>query len=180
MSSTAISTDTNGQPITGTAGTAIGNVSQQQLGPNQFLNLLMDQLKYQNPTSPADPSQYMNQLAQMSSVEQETNIAQSTAQSASANAVTSAVSLIGDNVTYINQSTGKDITGTVQSVQITSSGPTLTIAGVGGIAPSTITSVTGGSGSGGSTGSTASTASTGSTSASASSSPSTSKAAGAS
>ena len=33
MSSTAISTDTNGQPITGTAGTAIGNISQQRWDP---------------------------------------------------------------------------------------------------------------------------------------------------
>ena len=151
MSTTAISTNANGQPVTGTAGTSIGNVSQQQLGPNQFLDLLMDEMKYQNPSSPTDPTQYMSQLAQMSSVEQETNIAQSTSQSASATAVSSAVSLIGDSVTYINQSTGKDLTGTVQSVQIGSSGPTLTIGGVGGIAPSTITAVTGGSGSTGST-----------------------------
>jgi flagellar basal-body rod modification protein FlgD len=147
MSTTAISTNSSGQPIDGTAGTTIGNVSQDQLGPTEFLNLLMDQLKYQDPNNPADPTQSLTQLAQMTSVEQQQQIAQSTAQSASANAVSSAVTLIGDSVTYIDQHTGKDVTGTVQSVQITSNGPTLTIGGVAGIAPSTITSVTAASGS---------------------------------
>jgi len=37
---------------------------------NTFLKLLTAQLKNQDPTSPMDPSQFMNQLAQLSTVEQ--------------------------------------------------------------------------------------------------------------
>ncbi len=143
MSTTPISTSTDGQPIAGTSGTTIGNTSANQLGPDQFLDLLMDQLKYQDPSNPTDPNQYMAELAQMSSVEQEQSIATSTSQSASAGAVTAAVGLIGHSVTYTDASTGNPVTGTVQSVQIGSSGPTLTIGGVAGIAPSTVTAVSG-------------------------------------
>jgi flagellar basal-body rod modification protein FlgD len=142
MSTTAISTNSDGTPITGTTGSTIGNTSQDHLGANQFLDLLMDQLKYQNPASPTNPTQYMSQLAEMSSVQQETSIAQSTSQSATSTAVSSAVGLIGDTVTYTDQKTGDAVNGQVQSVQITSNGPTLTINGVTGIAPSTVTSVT--------------------------------------
>jgi flagellar basal-body rod modification protein FlgD len=159
MSTTAISTNADGTAITGTSGTSIGNTSQDQLGANQFLDLLMDQLKYQNPASPTNPTQYMSQLAEMSSVQQETSIAQSTSQNASSSAVSSAVGLIGDTVSYTDQKTGDAVSGQVQSVQITSNGPTLTIDGVAGIAPSAVTSVTAGSGSG--SGSSASSTSTG-------------------
>ena len=37
---------------------------------NQFLQLLIAQMKNQDPTNPTDMSQYMSQFAQMSSVEQ--------------------------------------------------------------------------------------------------------------
>jgi ribosomal protein L35AE/L33A len=83
----------------------------------------------------------------MTSVEQETNTAQNTMTTAQAQSVSQAVSLIGDSVTYVDQTTGNKVTGTVDSVQITSSGPTLTVAGVAGIALSTIVNVTGAGGS---------------------------------
>ncbi|WP_374309755.1 flagellar hook assembly protein FlgD [Methylocella sp.] len=38
---------------------------------NQYLNLLVTQLKNQDPTSPTDPTQYMSQLASFSAVEQQ-------------------------------------------------------------------------------------------------------------
>ena len=58
-----------------------------------------------------------------------------------AQAVSSAVSLIGKSITYIDQTTGQNVTGSVQSVQITSSGPSLTVDGTAGVAPSTVTEV---------------------------------------
>lgn len=139
-----ISTDPTGKPVTGTSGTTISNTSSDQLGANQFLDLLMDQLKYQNPASPTDPTQYLSQLAEMSGVEQETNTAQATAQTAAQTAVTSAISMIGDTITYKDQTTGASVNGTVQSVQITSQGPTLTVGGTAGIEPSAVTAITAG------------------------------------
>jgi len=136
-----ISTNSSSSSIEGTTGTTINNNSSTNMGTNQFLDLMMVQLTHQDPSNPTDPTQYMSELAQFSSVEQETNTAQSTAQAASAQAVSSAVGLIGHTIDYTDQTSGKPATGAVQSVQITNSGPSLTVSGVAGIAPSTVTQV---------------------------------------
>jgi flagellar basal-body rod modification protein FlgD len=137
ISSPAVTTGT-----TATTGTSAAQKSPS-LNENQFLQLLMTELKNQNPMSPSssDPTQFMTQLAQFTSLEQQTNTAQSTAQIASAQSTNAAVGLIGHSVTYTDPSTGATGTGTVQSVQITSAGATLTIGGTSGIAPANVTEV---------------------------------------
>jgi flagellar basal-body rod modification protein FlgD len=127
---------------TGTTATSAASKSPS-LNENQFLELLMTELKNQDPMSASsnDPTQYMTQLAQFTSVEQQTDTAQSTAQMASQQATNGAVALIGHSVTYTDPTTGATGTGNVQSVQITSSGATLTIGGNSGIAPTSVTEV---------------------------------------
>jgi flagellar basal-body rod modification protein FlgD len=112
------------------------------LGKDQFLQLMMAQLKNQNPMSPnsSDPTQYVTELAQFTALEQQTNTAQSTAQSAQAEQAASAVALIGHTVSYIDSS-GNSGTGIVQKVDFTSAGPTLTVNGVSGISPSGVNQV---------------------------------------
>jgi len=111
------------------------------LDPNTFLKLMMVQLQNQDPLDPSeDPTQYLGELAQLTSVEQETNIAQSTAQSVQEQNTTAALALLGHTVTYTD-STGATDTGTVTQVQFTSSGPTLTIGTATGIDPTTVTQV---------------------------------------
>jgi flagellar basal-body rod modification protein FlgD len=126
-----------------TQSSATSATGTQSLGENQFLQLLMTELKNQDPMSPSssDPTQFMTQLAQFTSLEQQTNTAQSTAQMASQQSQSSAVALIGHNVTYTDPTTGATGTGTVQSVEMTSSGATLTINGTAGIVPSSVTEV---------------------------------------
>ncbi len=141
MSVATVSTNANGQSIAGTSGTTISNNSETSLGANQFLNLMMDQLTHQDPTNPTDPTQYLSELAQFTMVEQQTNAAQSSAQSATAQAVSGAVALIGHTIEYLDATTDTTVSGSVQSVQITSSGPTLTVGGVAGIDPSSVTQV---------------------------------------
>ena len=106
------------------------------LGPNAFLQMMMAQLENQNPLSASsnDPTQYTAELAQMTALEQETHTAEATARSA-------ALSLLGHTVTYTDKS-GASQTGTVQTVDLTaSSGPTLTVGGVAGISPSSVSEV---------------------------------------
>jgi flagellar basal-body rod modification protein FlgD len=130
-----------------TSATAAAGASAASKAPslneNQFLQLLMTELKNQNPMSPSssDPTQFMTQLAQFTALEQETNTAQSTSQIAAAQSTNSAVALIGHSVSYTDPTTGATGTGTVQSVQITSSGATHTIGGTAGIAPSSVSEV---------------------------------------
>ena len=144
ISTPTTGTNSAGQVQQGTAGSSISNASSTTLSSNEFLQLMMDELSHQDPLNPSssDPTQYMTQLAQMTSVEQETNTAQNTQDTAQAQSVNQAVGLIGHSITYIDQSTGNKITGTVNSVQITNSGPTITVNNVAGVALSSVTNVT--------------------------------------
>jgi flagellar basal-body rod modification protein FlgD len=99
----------------------------------QFLQLMVTQLQDQDPLNASDPTDFVSQVAQMTSVEQETNTATNTQNS-------EYFSLLGHTVTY-NQSNGQTGTGTVQQVTLGSSGATLTVGGVDGITASSVTSV---------------------------------------
>ncbi len=131
-----VSSSTAATSATSTTGTTITPASDG-LGENDFLNLMMDQLENQNPLSPDDPTQYLSELASFSSLEAENNIASSASSTASEQASATAVSLIGHTVSYIDTS-GADQTGTVSSVQFSSSGPTLTIGTTSGVALSSV------------------------------------------
>ena len=48
--------------------------ASSELGKEDFLNLLVTQLKYQNPLNPTDSTEYVSQLAQFSVLEQMSNL----------------------------------------------------------------------------------------------------------
>lgn len=118
----------------GTSGSTT-NRTDNTMGENQFLQLMMDQLKAQDPTNPADPTQFLSELANFSSLEQQTNIA-------SSQAMGSAFGLIGKTVTAVDAN-GKSVTGTVSKVDIDSGSPVLTVGTEGGITLSEVQEVSG-------------------------------------
>jgi len=134
VSSPSSSTDT--ATIGGTSSATTGVAGD--LNEGDFLDLMMDQLKNQNPLNPADPTQYMSELASFSSLDEEMQIQESSSESASNQAASSALSMLGQTVSYTD-STGVSSSGTVTSVDFTSSGPTLTIGGESGISLSEVT-----------------------------------------
>jgi len=146
-----MSLPTTSVPATGTTGTTAAtstsatnsSSSSLPITQNQFLQMLMTELKNQNPMNPnsSDPMQFVTELAQFTQVEQETNTAQSTATIASGQSTASAIALLGNTVNYTDPTTGATDTGTVQSVEISSSGPTLTIDGTAGISASAVSEV---------------------------------------
>jgi flagellar basal-body rod modification protein FlgD len=142
MSISTPGTTSTTSTTTGTTGTS-STSSGLPINENQFLQMLMTELQNQNPMNPnsSDPMSFVTELAQFTSVEQETDTAQNTSTLASGQSTASAVSLIGKSVNYTDPTTGATDTGTVQSVNISSSGPTLTINGTSGIAPSSVTEV---------------------------------------
>ncbi len=64
-------------PTTTGAGTPTTAVTSNDLGQDAFLNLLVTQLKYQDPLSPQANGEFLAQLAQFSSLEQLTQISES-------------------------------------------------------------------------------------------------------
>jgi len=133
------------QPITDptTTSSASSNTPTNpsgQLDDDEFLQLMVTQLQDQNPLNPTNSSSYLSELAQFTSLEQETNTATSTSQLASSNQTTEALSLLGQSVTYL-ATDGSTETGVVSSVDLSGSSPTLTISGDSGITTSQVQSV---------------------------------------
>ena len=52
------------------------------LDKDSFLKLMMVELQHQDPLQPSDPTQYINELSQMTTLEQTTNMAASSAKTA--------------------------------------------------------------------------------------------------
>jgi flagellar basal-body rod modification protein FlgD len=93
---------------------------------NDFLQLLIAQMKNQDPTSPTDMSQYMSQFAQMSSVEQaiQTNTKLDTLLSSTA--LSQAESLIGRTASFTSAD-GQSTTGKITAVRIIQGGAVATL-----------------------------------------------------
>lgn len=130
-------TGINGSSTLSTQGTTL-TPQTDGLGENDFLMLMMAQLQNQDPLNPADPTQFMSELAQFSSLEQQNSIATSTSAQASQGAMTAALALLGHTVTYTDAN-GDAQSGTVSKVEFDASGPTLTIGASSGIPFSSVT-----------------------------------------
>ncbi|MHB8262922.1 MAG: flagellar hook capping FlgD N-terminal domain-containing protein [Acidimicrobiales bacterium] len=134
--------------ISGTSGATSSGQSSNSLNPiqqlassNSFLQLLVAQLKYQNPLNPVSGTQFISQTAQLSEVEMVQQMSTEMAAEQAAVQTSTATSLIGKTVTA-NLSSGKTLTGTVSSVELSSTGvPTLTVSGTA-VALSAVTKVT--------------------------------------
>lgn len=92
-----------------------------------FLKLLVAQLKYQDPSNPADPSQFMAQTAQFTQVETMLNLQKEQAKVLLASQGTQATSLIGKTITGTPTLGGADVTGVVTGVKLGTDGPVVKI-----------------------------------------------------
>ena len=123
---------------TTTAKTADGS---QILGKDDFLKLMVAQMKNQDPMNPADDKDNIAQMAQFSSLEQITNLANATQELATRLSLTQNVGLLGHTVTYTGTD-GTATSGTVDGLDLGTDGKTtLSVAGHTGVDPTSITSV---------------------------------------
>lgn len=93
------------------------------LGKDAFLQLLVAQLKYQNPMNPADPTEFMSQTAQFTMVEKLEDLEKQYEAVIAADRATAATSLIGHTVSSTIDS--KKVTGVVTRVAFEQAGPML-------------------------------------------------------
>ena len=94
------------------------------MGKDTFLKLLVAQLKYQNPMSPADGTEFLAQTAQFTVVEKLDELAEQNAELLASNRSLGASSLIGREVVYSGLD-GTDVVSTVTGVRFDAGGPVL-------------------------------------------------------
>jgi flagellar basal-body rod modification protein FlgD len=119
-------------PITGATGnsgnaqTKPATTGKNAMDKDLFLKLLVAQLKYQDPSNPADATQFMAQTAQFTMVEKLDEVAKSQQQLVTAQLMLGATNLVGRTVTYPGLN-GIDVSGVVTSATISGSNPTVRV-----------------------------------------------------
>jgi flagellar basal-body rod modification protein FlgD len=110
------------------------------MGKDQFLKLFVAQLQHQDPMNPMQDGEFMGQMASFSTLEQVSNLAAANEKIAAALTSNSAVGLIGRTVSYVDEN-DEIQTGKVDKVTTAGGTPMLTVNGVDGVDPATITQV---------------------------------------
>jgi flagellar basal-body rod modification protein FlgD len=114
-----------------TAATTSGSANvagSSQLDSDTFLKLLVAQLKYQDPTSPADATQFLSETAQFSVVQKLDALSMLDQKVLDASKAQTAAALIGQKVTYTDVA-GATHTGTVTGTTLGQQVPNLTVDG---------------------------------------------------
>lgn len=128
------STATNGIAQSAQTGSASGNglnatASASSSDKDMFLQLLVAQMKYQDPMNPTDSADFLSQSAQFTSLEKMQTVADQTAMLLGAQMAFGASGLVGRNVKY-TLADGTEGTGLVHGVTFGDKGPVLDVDGV--------------------------------------------------
>lgn len=126
--------------IAGEAQKVKESAEQSGLNKDEFLQLLVGQLKNQNPLSPVGSQEFMSQMAAFSTLEQVTNLAVSNEELNGMISTNQSLALVGHQVSYAKED-GTKVEGTVESVDFGEEGASLTIGGVSGISPGQVSQV---------------------------------------
>ena len=118
--SNAVPTAANNTPARAT--------SNDQLGKDAFLKLLVAQLRYQDPLAPSDPGDFMAQTAQFTTVEKLELLTQQGETTTRALGLSAASGLIGRNVSWIGDD-GATVTGRVAAATSSIEGVHLSVVG---------------------------------------------------
>lgn len=121
---------TSSSNTTTTTSASKTDAKKATLDYDNFLKLLIAQMKNQDPTDPMDATQQVAQLATFSQVEQSIKMNTNLESLLSVNTLSNASSYIGKTLTSADEKT----TGVVASIQVTSEGLTATTTTGGTIA----------------------------------------------
>ena len=113
----------SGIPTTRTDPGAAITKATQSLGKDEFLKLLLTELRYQDAMDPMKDKEFIAQMAQFSSVEQMVNLTNSFTAFAAESKRGAALELLGRRVTSINPDTGEEVSGVAASVKFEKNDP---------------------------------------------------------
>jgi len=94
-----------------------------------FMNLLVVQLRNQNPMEPLDNNEMASQLAQLSSLEQLENMNRTFREVLAGQERLQAMALIGKEIEFRREGADETLTGRVDEVNVYDTGVRLTVAG---------------------------------------------------
>lgn len=115
-------------PAAGIQSAAPVRAPKQSLDGEMFMQLLVTQLKNQDPSSPMDTNAMMAQTTQLAMMEKINELTETSGQDFSLQMRSAAAALIGKTVTYAGPD-GSAVTGTATSVSFTGSTPEVTVNG---------------------------------------------------
>ncbi len=110
------------------AGTAPATPPKQSMDSAMFMKLLVAQLQNQDPSSPMSTNDMMAQQTQMASLEQLTNMSQTSSEQFSLTMRMAAMNIVGKSVSYTD-SDGSVVSGAATGASFASSVPTITVGG---------------------------------------------------
>jgi flagellar basal-body rod modification protein FlgD len=99
------------------------------LDKNAFLQLLVAQLRYQNPLSPKDGQEYLAQAAQFATVEKLDNIEKAQSEAIAYQQLLLSTSFVGKTISGLPQGSTEAVTGRVTSVIFDGGVPNLVVDG---------------------------------------------------
>jgi flagellar basal-body rod modification protein FlgD len=118
-----VATDSPAASTSGTS-TSTGTSADKDM----FMQLLVAQMRYQDPSNPTDSSQFLAQSAQFTALEKMQTVADQTTQLVGLQVAFGASSMVGKTVSYPS-SDGSIKTGVVSAARFESSGPVLQVNG---------------------------------------------------
>jgi flagellar basal-body rod modification protein FlgD len=115
-------------PAQGVQSMAPTRAPKQTMDADMFMNMLVIQLKNQDPSSPMDTNAMIGQTTQLAMMEKLTSLESTSGQDFSLQMRSAAAALIGKTVTYAGLD-GSSVTGTATSVSFTGSVPAVSVNG---------------------------------------------------
>ena len=112
----------------GTTSTPSSTGKSGSADKEMFLQLLVAQMRYQDPSNPTDSSQFLAQSAQFTALEKMQDVADQTAKLLSAQMAFGASGLVGKQVSWTDTD-GATKSGTVSGVTFGADGPVLSANG---------------------------------------------------
>ncbi len=102
---------------------------KQKLDKDAFLQILVAQMRYQNPLAPQDSNQFISQVVELTTMEQLFNLSKSMEMLLKAQELSLSAGLVGKQVAVAGPD-GQDVRGAVEKVVIGEEGIRLVIDGI--------------------------------------------------